>query len=194
MTESDTPYISLRFLLKRTVFGLAGAKRHGKDTMAEAIKEFFPGIYLDSVASPIHRFAADNFEYTEENKEDIIPWLTSPNGNTVTQRDIQTLLGTEYGRNMIDPDLWVKLLDRRIKKVGATSFCNPSIRFENEAKHIKENNGLIIFVYRPDYPVDTSHESEKGINTGYIDEFIVNNGTVEDLKRKVTDLLRKHFS
>lgn len=74
-------------------------------------------------------------------KETFVPGLP------VTSRQLQVSLGTEWGREMIDPDLWVKCW-----KVGVSPWSrvvNDSIRFKNEAAAIRDLNGIIIRVVRP---------------------------------------------
>jgi hypothetical protein len=81
---------------------------------------------------------------------------------TMTPRILLQLLGTECGRQIIHPNIWVNALfaDYKGKYLGATDdmkepveMCFPNwiitdVRFPNEAKAIKDRGGIVIRVER----------------------------------------------
>lgn len=61
------------------------------------------------------------------------------------------------------------------------------VRFENEADYIRNHNGEIWHIIRPDAQKVNMHESEAGIRSRPEDRTIINNGTLVQLHRKVSD-------
>jgi hypothetical protein len=129
-----------------------------------------------------------------------------------TPRLLMQLLGTEAGREIIHPNIWVNalfadykpvgdnLLEGEVRKVRKEDLIYPSwiitdVRFPNEAKAIKDRGGILIRVER-DYalrggPEDpkTQHYSETALDKyKEWDYVIVNDGTIEELIKKVKKL------
>jgi hypothetical protein len=78
----------------------------------------------------------------------------------MTIREVLQFLGTDIFRNM-NPQIWVDALLRRIKKdsVGIALICD--VRFENEIKSIKGNDGIVIGLNkRTEKDKKNSHISE----------------------------------
>lgn len=72
-------------------------------------------------------------------------------------------LGTEWGRELISPTLWVDAWKRRAEKLMAEGFVpiNDSVRFDNEAQIIRDRGGVVVRLFgRGDLPAD--HVSEQG--------------------------------
>lgn len=154
------------------IIGIAGKKRSGKDTAAKVFERL--GFTHDSFAAPMRRFVNDilGCELRDEDKESQIDWLDG-----MTPRKMLQTLGTEWGRQMIHPDLWVRALMRRAPPMCVIS----DVRFENEAAAIRATGGVIVHIYRRPMMSD-SHVSEAGVkfrdgdfivhNTGTLSEFI----------------------
>lgn len=121
----------------------------------------------------------------------------------LTPRLLLQLLGTECGRQIIHPNIWVNatMADYNPDK----KWIIPDVRFKNEADSIKEKSGLLIRINRPcttckqynnvfcsnPYHV-SNHQSEIDLdNYGKFDYIIDNNGTIEDLLEKVEEILIK---
>jgi hypothetical protein len=84
------------------------------------------------------------------------------------------LLGTEFGRNLITNDIWVRVLEAKIEPDD--QIVIDDIRFPNEAEMIKGKGGKIVRVTRVGQElgmVDT-HVSEAGIPLELIDHEIKN--------------------
>jgi hypothetical protein len=122
-------------------------------------------------------------------------------------------LGTEAGRNVFHKDIWVNSL---LKRVGNKNVVITDVRFKNELIFIHKNNGIIVRVKRgpePDWYQDAiifnkgdryigwalakERLKQKGIHQSEIDwvgsEFdyvIENESTLEELGKKVDDLLQ----
>lgn len=93
---------------------------------------------------------------TQEEKEKIIPCLG------VSWRHAAQTLGTEWGRNCINPDLWILLAEQTIKASRlASQFVITDVRFENEAEMIRRNGGKICHISGRKYGTgNDAHASE----------------------------------
>jgi hypothetical protein len=76
-----------------------------------------------------------------ELKEQVIPCLG------VTSRYAQISLGTEWGRVLINPDLWANTWGKGMEE--GESVMNDSVRFPNEEDVIRSLGGFTILIVRP---------------------------------------------
>ena len=169
------------------LIGIAGRARSGKDTVANFIIAAIGG-YRYSFADPIRAMLAPlgvdmSDPYWQARKEDIIPALG------VSPRRMMQTLGTEWGRNLISPDLWLVLAHQRLLRNGPGMVIS-DVRFENEAAWIRKHGGRIIHVVRPDTKAVEAHASEDGIEMQDTDVRLFNSGTLEELQLSVRELLR----
>lgn len=105
-----------------------------------------------------------------------------------TPRYFMQRLGTEFGREMIDQDLWLNAWKATMPK-GFDGIACDDVRFQNEADYIRSQGGYLIRVERDmEDNFERSHESE-GQNLGPYHATIYNNGTLEDLGHKVDNVL-----
>jgi hypothetical protein len=159
----------------KMIIGLTGRKRSGKSTIAQALVH--KGFTEFSFAEPIRTFTKIllglDHAGLEEAKEQPVKWLDS----IVTPRYIMQTLGTEWGRQMIHPDIWIRYLTRRIT-APANSDANiviSDIRFDNEAIALRELGAKIVRVERPGGGEDW-HSSEHGVALKYVHFGVMNNG------------------
>jgi hypothetical protein len=122
-------------------------------------------------------------------KEQTIRWLgRSP-------RQMLQTLGTEWGRDVVHDELWVRALFNRIASdLGRrANVVITDVRFENEAAPILEYGGEVWRVIRPGASClsgeTSSHPSEAGIPDSMVSRVILNDGTLDDLKRKVQEAI-----
>lgn len=128
------------------------------------------------------------------------------------------LLGTECGRNIIHPNIWVNSLFSEYKGMfddnGTIEDKNTGrmmkyhnwiitdTRFPNELDAVKSRQGLTIKVVRPDVITNSvtgesflvkvykkEHESETALDTATFDYIIDNNDSIEELIEKVRQIL-----
>ena len=128
----------------------------------------------------------------------------------VTPRKLMQTLGTDWGRNMIHPDLWVmSTMADYISYSARGSSCEfeesrwifTDTRFPNELQAVKDRGGLTIevrrppvksdLVYREDGTIDLPHISETALDDAEFDYTIINDGSIADLVEKVRDILIK---
>lgn len=76
----------------------------------------------------------------------------------LTPRLLLQLLGTEAGRNIIHPNIWVNALFTDFKQLVSPGYTNnwiiTDVRFPNEAKAIKDRGGIMIRINRPQFMID----------------------------------------
>jgi len=99
--------------------------------------------------------------------------------NNLTPRVILQLLGTECGRNIIHPDIWVNSTLSHIK--NNEDYIIPDLRFKNEYNALKKLNSYMIKVIKYDI-IDNNHNSENDINdiTEW-DAIVINSGSMQEL-------------
>ena len=169
------------------LIGVAGRARSGKDTVANFIVAAIGG-YRYSFADPIRAMLVPlgvdmSDPYWQARKEEPIPALG------VSPRRMMQTLGTEWGRQLINPDLWLIMAHQRLLQNGPGMVIS-DVRFDNEAAWIRKHGGLIIHVIRPDAKIVEAHASEDSIEMQASDAQLLNNGTLEELQLSVRGLLR----
>tara|TARA_R110000796_G_scaffold1672_8_gene6909 strand:- start:141 stop:758 length:618 start_codon:yes stop_codon:yes gene_type:complete len=109
--------------------------------------------------------------------------------NGLTPRKILQLLGTEAGRQIIHPNIWVNALFANF--ATNSKWIVTDVRFPNEANIIKEKGGIMIRINRPgtESHCGGQHLSETSLDAyDKFDYVIENDGTVQDLIDKVKSL------
>ena len=168
------------------IIGIAGHIGAGKSLVASMIPESTHIQWAD----PIYRGLSAMFDVPEEvlrgrvQKEGAMP------GAETTVRHCLRTLGTEWGRDLIHPDLWVRLTMQRIDmladQTGANVFSICGTRFPNEVAAIRERGGEVWWVSRPgDEPADCPHVSDRMIGRDDCDVEIQNGGTIDQLRASV---------
>lgn len=168
------------------IIGLAGPARSGKDTVASFIIAAVGG-YRYAFADPIRQMLVPlgidmNDPYWQERKEKIIPALNA------SPRKLMQTLGTEWGRQLIDPNIWLTLASQRLLTRGA-GMVIPDVRFENEAEWVRNKGGRIIHVVRANPAQVETHVSENGVAKDPLDAILFNSGTLEELQIATRELL-----
>lgn len=167
------------------ILGLAGPAGCGKDTIARLLIEKY-GFRQQSFAGPLKRMLAavglpDPID--QDAKEAIIPWLG------VSYRHAAQTLGTEWGRHLINPDIWVIMSLNNLDEKQHYIFSD--VRFENEATAIRKSGGRVVHIYGRAHKMTgrtKKHASETGIVERAGDCGINNGGTLADLELAVLDM------
>jgi hypothetical protein len=92
-------------------------------------------------------------------------------------------LGTEAGRNILGPNVWVDLAMSQAKKYERVVITD--CRFPNECQAIHDHGGTVIRITRPGVGPVNSHVSDQPLPDELIDFTIVNDGTLDDLAMKI---------
>lgn len=110
----------------------------------------------------------------------------------VTGRHLLQTLGTEWGRQCIHPEIWLRCWEARVRvwRSGANNIVVDDIRFPDEADLVRRLGGEMWLITRPGYTDSSGHASEGGLKTyAHFTRTITNDGTLEDLTGKVTSAL-----
>jgi dephospho-CoA kinase len=123
----------------------------------------------------------------------------------MTARHAMITLGTEWGRNLIHPDLWVKCIDTQMREMiyrGYGKFVIDDIRFLNEAKWLIALNGQnsnytfdarLIRVLRKDAINTVEHQSEKEQEGIITDATIYNDYTLQMYYESIDDIVSRKY-
>jgi hypothetical protein len=168
------------------IVGLAGSIGSGKTLAASLV----PGARHIQWADPIYRGIAAMFDIDEDILRDRTQKETGiPDGGLeLVPRQLLRTLGTEWGRELVHPDLWVRLTMLRIDRLQASRWANVfaicGTRFPNEVAAIRDRGGEVWWIDRPGLERG-SHTSDHQIGPEDCDAVITNDGTVEELRRRV---------
>lgn len=118
-----------------------------------------------------------------------------------TPRHLMVTLGTEWGRDLIGPDLWVNLAMQPILEhlAAGLSVVVDDCRFVNEAREIIKLGGAVAKIM-PVWPEWTAqqerrrgregwHVSEAGLHPMHVTHIVPNTGMHDDLHRKLIEVL-----
>ena len=168
------------------LIGLAGRARTGKDTTAQFLLAQYGG-YTYAFADPIRRMLKAglgvdlNEPYWQARKEMEIPAIgCSP-------RQLLQRLGTEWGRELIHPDLWVILAADHLQRHGRGMIVT-DVRMENEAAWVRRMGGTLIHLRRSAAAKVVEHRSENDLTVDPADFVLYNDAGLEDLQHAVSML------
>jgi len=174
----------------------------GKDTVSKRLEQKH-GFRRDSFAKSLKDAVSVMFNWDREmlegNGDDSRQWREQPDefwskkfGKTVTPRWVLQHFGTEVMRQHMHDAIWI---DSCLSRYDGKPTVISDTRFQNELKTIKENGGQIILVKRGELPTREqmqekgAHKSEWDWMGWNFDHVIDNDGSKEDLYKKVDDLI-----
>lgn len=175
--------------MKRLI-AFTGLKRSGKTAAAEATRwrhinfadplKAMLGAYLRMVGASEDMI----YEYIEGNFKETPSELLCGR----SPRHAMQTLGTEWGRNLIDDQLWTEAYKLRVQGF-AGDVVTSDLRFLNEAATVRELGGMIVRVIRPSIVSNDLHSSEQEMASIRADTTIMNDGSLKDLQAKVISLM-----
>ena len=184
--------------MKVNLIGIHGPLNGGKDTVANLIQEMLPDVFgRYAFAKPIKEACMVMFGFTLEQLEDrVLKEQVDPFWDFTPRRAMQ-LLGTEYGRNMLRKDIWIKRAElEHLKNLKAeVGTIITDVRFPNEAEWLRtQPNAALIYLQVPWFKKDErfNHESEAGIELDRAFDNVVYNDKVqglEPLRKQLRDLM-----
>ena len=169
----------------KRLIGIMGLARVGKDTATAHLCDTY-GMESYAFADPIKSMLTGVFGdlFRDGDREAPIDWLGK------SPRQLMQTLGTEWGREIVHPDLWVLVADQMWKKyqeIGwGAGVVLSDVRFRNEAEWILAQGGLLISLSRDVVAAVATHVSEQNIPFDLANVSLENNGTVEELAAAVT--------
>ena len=198
------------------LIGVVGFIGSGKGTVGEILTDH--GFVKDSFARPLKDAVSIMFgwprELLEGDTELSRSWREEPDvfwsekfGRPFSPREALQLMGTEAGRETFHPDIWVISLLNRAK---GKDVVVTDVRFKNEIDYIQKNEGIVIRVKRGEDPEwfnflssetdefyreqimkgRSVHRSEWDWVGCDFDYVIENDGTVQQLRKKVENVLQ----
>jgi hypothetical protein len=168
------------------IIGIAGLAGTGKDTLADFIIAQYGG-YKHAFAEPMRLMLRAGFgidlstPYWKANKENPIPALGK------SPREMLQLLGTQWGRELIHPDVWVTLVHQQFLNRRA-GMVLADVRMENEAAFVRKFGGTVIHIKRKAATPVTPHASEAGVSIQPEDVVIHNDLDLGSLQHAVSKL------
>ena len=185
------------------IIGLHGEPGSGKDTVGEFLytkHDFCVYRMADPLKFGLSRMF--NIPLEDIENQDIKNLPSYKFGKSI--RYLMQTLGTEWGRNMVEDDVWIKMAIENIENIENRESTPPfmqsnivitDIRFDNEAKMVQDMGGHVIEITRPHNESNgltagvQNHTSNAGIIPSLIDRLIINDGTVTQLYKKVDDFM-----
>lgn len=196
------------------LIGVTGLARSGKDHASDNLARLMR-LHKYAFAEPIKTMLKSVFgdHFHEGDRSGICPETCK------SYRVMMQTLGTELGREMWNPQVWVNLVAKRWKEVERGEHFVPvghftenfavghtaegmvlsDVRFDSEAEWIQLNSGVILEIVRPEQKTlgeklrsavgIAGHQSEKGISRHYVTHTIVNDGTLVDFDIKLMGLV-----
>jgi energy-coupling factor transporter ATP-binding protein EcfA2 len=167
------------------LIALTGPAGSGKSTAAEALVEHgWARVKFAATLKNMIRCMGLTDEHIEGHlKEQPVEWLGGR-----TPRYVMQSLGTEWGRRMVHPQVWVWLTQREIMGhlAAGRNVVVDDCRFDNEAHMIRQLGGKIVRLTGRG-GIAGGHESENGVS--FWDMTIRNDEPLEEFKGRVVYVL-----
>lgn len=175
--------------MEQKIIGITGLKRAGKDTISDYLhykhhyKKYHFAAPIKSMISALLKYIEieNPSLYIDDHKETDLPILNA------SYRKLAQTIGTEWGRCLINNNIWIDIAKHHCRNDELVCFAD--VRFDNEAKLIKDLGGIIIKVNRDSNKSSDTHRSEQGVSSDYIDYNVLNNGTIQDLHIQIDKIL-----
>lgn len=174
--------------------GLCGKAGSGKSVAGRHLRHTY-GFGEYAFANRLKQVCMDLFGltydqcHTPEGKKEYIPQYDK------TVRQILQVFATEVARN-ISPSIWCDYVMECVDAIPLGGIAITDVRFENEANAIRERNGILVKLVRPDHDDLTEsegdHKSEQlaSFPDEYFDYVITaNTGDLAKIKREIESLV-----
>src|SRR5210317_120102 len=145
------------------IVGICGLIGSGKDTIADQLvqnysfkKLSFADKLKDSVASMFdwdRELLDGKTKESRDWREQEDKFWSKETGQSITPRFVLQKFGTECMREGFYDGIWVSLTKKKILDNPDVKWVIPDVRFENEAKMIKEIGGEVWWVKRGQLPM-----------------------------------------
>tara|TARA_Y100000592_G_scaffold73358_1_gene114225 strand:- start:17596 stop:18360 length:765 start_codon:yes stop_codon:yes gene_type:complete len=174
----------------------------------DVVIEQMNSVKIYALADPLKQLCIDFFGLPEANvygtdkdksKMTDIRWENMPckerysnqkKKGRMTTREVLQHLGTEVFR-MIDKNIWVNTLLRKIDEDRPEIALICDVRFDNEIKLLKENGGIILGLKRDKFKSKDKHASEQ-VNLSLCDKVIDNSSlSIAEQNKEIYFALKK---
>jgi hypothetical protein len=179
------------------IIAFGNQKRNGKDQCAifaeKHLKERGHPVYKTSFAQRLKDVCytlyawgglqpAAFYETFPELKEVVLPKLGK------SPRQIYIEVGDKMRE--VHPDVWIRCVTDDAGLKSNTFTIISDLRYRNEAMAVKLSLGVTVKVLRPGFENSDTNAAERELQGYDFDYTIVNNGTLEDLDKKVFEMLK----
>ncbi len=163
------------------MIGLCGYARSGKDTAAAGMrgyvrKAFADALKVEAAAYCMSVYRINPMHCTPAEKESI-RWF---------------LVGHGRARRLQNPNYWIEALDSSLPDaLPRSKIVVTDVRYANECEWIERNGGRVIRIVRPGIGPVCDEEQEsilQILSAGFVSATVDNNGTPEELARKVMEI------
>ena len=192
------------------ILGLTGRAQSGKDTVYHLIKESLPHIpverraFADKLKASVAALLGITLADVERLKTDgytHLTLLTAPGGmlppsfHVMNMRELLQRYGTEAHRNVFGEDFWLAAALPPDDRYNDKLVVVTDVRYPNEADWIHELGGVVVSVVRSGIPeiAESNHASEQPLSYPNIDFVLLNDQTVEHLKKTTLRMLNYLF-
>jgi len=187
--------------MHHTLIGISGQLGSGKSAAADYIATLFERgsvfnnkeyhIKRYSFAGAIKQFCISILGLKSED-------VYTPEGKArfnefwgMTNREILQRIGTEAMRNGFHPDVWTKIVEKKIidETDPRAVIIIDDVRFRNEAEMIHRHRGVIVNIIRHYDRAEVGiegHPSEKPLDTDEIDHIILNDGSFDEFYKRLS--------
>lgn len=190
--------------------GIGGKKGHGKDAFAKAlqnrllvnmhgrpqkadvIRVSFAEVMYQAMHVVTGRDLSTLNRYQKEHEEII------PGNPKSTPRNLLQTFGTEWAREMIDPDFWIHMLARHLAVPNDPNRTRiiiiSDVRFPNELDYVMEQNHRTFWVDATERvgAGEDQHKSENALDSVDFGHVVHNNKMLSDLTR-IADIHSKRL-
>jgi hypothetical protein len=203
------------------IIGLVGSIGVGKGAVADILVERH-GFVKESFANSLKDACSIIFGWDRDLLEGSTPesrtwreqkdeWWSKKLGREFSPRLALQLMGTEAGRDVFHPDLWVHTVMRRCEISPWNDYVIADVRFPNEINSIRDSGGTVIRIRRGDDPewfnlarecnvqnkpeimrnaYPEVHYSEWAWIGAHYDIILDNNCTLKELEVRVDNILK----
>lgn len=161
-----------------SLIALTGYAGSGKSTVAEYL-ESRHGYRRIRFADPLKDMLKAGFGLTDAHVNGALKGEVLPVLGGRTPREAMQTLGTEWGRDIIHPDLWILAWRARVE-ASDRGVVVEDLRFVNEANVVNRYGGEIWRIKRPGTRAG-EHVSEREMDNIQPRALITNDGAVDEL-------------
>lgn len=175
----------------RKLVAITGRKRSGKSTAAGVLQArgFSTGSFIEpgkQMMRALLRHRGVRWDEIERMVEGDLKEIPSRHLNGRTPRYFMQTLGLEFGRHLIDEDLWVHAFRDHMDYIDQYDEMNWVIadcRMPNELEWLRERGFFLVKIVRPGLQDKDKHGTERYIDHLLTHEIVVNDfETAEEFK------------
>lgn len=180
------------------LIGMIGQAQNGKDTVADELVKNY-NFTKKSLAQPLKEACKHIFQLTDRQVNGDLKEIPDPRWNGVKPRKLLQIVGTELIRNILikyipelkdmDNTIWIHNFNLWYENNKDKNVVIADIRFQDEAKMIKDHGGILIRINRGEPNLLDLHQSEQELLNIEVDYIIENNSTLDDLYMTIKTII-----